>query len=551
MSLRLNIILAFVFFLIILLTVRVYFLQVINGLELSQRSVMQKTEYTKLEVNRATIFDRNMIPLVNRSLSEKVIINLKKSNLNMQQMHELSLLLNIPIDAIQSKITNDEAIICNLTPDIKNFTKHLNGVSTVRYVSRYDDSTVARHVIGYIGQSDNIGKSGIEKAYDSMISGGDSIKVAVIKDATNRPIPGIGYRIVNDDNVGEKYDIKLTIDYYIQKAVEDALENALISTGLSSAAVVLDVKNGDIVAMASKPDFDQNNIANYIYGSQSELMNKAITNYNIGSIFKIIVTAACLENKLIEDGEYYNCNGGIDVDGRFYKCSAHQNNSYESLTLQQAFACSCNTVFIKLGLRAGHKSIIEMAKHFGLGEQLKLSEHGIEANKSVLPDTSYSSNRQTANISIGQGDILISPLQVADIAAIIANDGIKNDLNIIDSIINKNNVEIKNTNQQKSKRVISSYTAFRIRRMMEEAVNNGTGTNAISKLCTTAGKTGTAETGWKINGKNALHAWFVGYFPVNYPKYAVAVLIVDGQSGGTNAAPIFKNICEEVTKLNR
>jgi cell division protein FtsI/penicillin-binding protein 2 len=189
-----------------------------------------------------------------------------------------------------------------------------------------------------------------------------------------------------------------------------------------------------------------------------------------------------------------------------------------------------------------------MADNFGLGRYTGLENEGIEESSGILP--SYIGNASPAeigNISIGQGEILISPVQAANMASVIANGGILNNVSLIEAIVNNQGERIRNISTPNWSRAISKETAAALQGMMLLTVQSGTGKWAdIGGHGGSAGKTGSAETGWVKDSRNILHAWFSGYFPIDCPRYALCVFIEDGKSGSSSAAPIFAEISAQI-----
>lgn len=317
--------------------------------------------------------------------------------------------------------------------------------------------------------------------------------------------------------------------------------------GHKGAVVIEDVVSGDIVSMVSKPDFNPNTIEEYLNSPNNELFNRAVASYNLGSIFKIIVLASAY-NSNINPQMYYFCPGYFSLGDKEFRCSSYYKGGHGLVSLEEAFASSCNPYFIELGLKVGHKSILETARLFGLGTVTGISSQGINESSGNLPDGNRNfTYGDMANISIGQGDVMATPLQVADIVATIANGGIKNKINIVDSIVDSRGNQIKKIREDKGQRIISKEVCDKIKHLMEEVTITGTGTKAnLDAYGGAGGKTGSAETGQYINGEKVVHAWFAGYFPKRNPKYSISVFVENGKSGGTVAAPIFEEIAKNI-----
>lgn len=531
--------------LILLLGIRFFYLQIYAGKELSISANSQRISEKGIDIPRGNILDRNFIPLTNRT--EEIYIVLKPLYLRRQDSDITYIAQILKLDAAKLKREIEfykTPIILPCTQYEKNALKELNsqGITFIHTLKRYSEESVAKHVTGYINKIDNAGNTGIEKYFQDTLKLSSNNTVGVVTDAKNNLVEGLGYRIIEPEEKTQ-LNVKLTIDYHIQKIAE----NVLKKSGLKGSVVIEDVVTGDIVAMVSKPDFDPNNIEKYLNSSDKELFNRSVASYNLGSIFKIIVLASAYENGINPNMDYY-CPGYITLGDKDFKCSSFEKGGHGFIGLEEAFATSCNPYFIELGIKTGPANIINTAKKFGLGNFTGIYEHGVEESSGYLPDpTRFFTHGDIANISIGQGDILATPLQVADIVATIANGGIKNKVNIVDSIVDSSDNILKVLRSNEGERIFSKVNCDKIKRLMEKVTISGTGVKAnLDEYGGAAAKTGSAETGQYINGEKIVHAWFAGYFPRLNPKYSVAVFIENGKSGGAVAAPIFEEIARDI-----
>lgn len=389
---------------------------------------------------------------------------------------------------------------------------------------------ILSHVIGYIS-GDGKG-SGIEGAFDYVLAAQDNSTISYLKDINNNKISE-GYAI----NMENSYKgISLTIDYHIQKVAEEAMD----SLEIDGAAIVADCASGEILAMVSRPNYDANNLADYLEGTDGELLNKGILQYNPGSVFKIIVATAFLENHY-NDEMIYECTGKTQIDGIEFVC--HKEEGHGKQNIEQAFANSCNCAFYNIGRLVGIDEIFKYSYDFGIGNEV-LRINGIYEATGYVPQN-ISSSAELANISIGQGDVMVTPLQIADILCTICNGGIRNQLTLVRGIVNDEG-ECEKTQSATVGRVIGETTARRLLNMMDKAVSQGTGINAQVDYYGAGGKTGSAETGWEKDGKLMQQGWFAGYFPVKNPKYVCVVIAENGNSGSDSACPVFKLIAENM-----
>jgi len=557
--------------LFVALLARFAYIQFVSYGPLSESAFEQRLSNTQIEELRGNIIDRNGITFTNRERSYTAFIKAAFMPKTPDEREKVCSALGISPDTLSKLTSKSKPLLIETDEAVSKALMELNTnwVTILNSLERYDEGTLAKHVVGYLSKKDRIGQSGVEKAYEKELRNNAVYEIGTVTDAAKSPIKGLGYRI-RDLSADKKRNVRLTLDYHIQQIVEDALNKY----GISGAAVVEDVVTGDVLAMASRPDFDQNAVENYLNSSGKELFNKATAAYNLGSVFKIIDAAAFFEDPGIVldeeaattinnnpaggisagvanrshfiDNEHYYCEGAVNINGLEFKCSSYYQGGHGILNLEQAFALSCNSYFIELCQKIGYRELIDMARKFGLGSQTGISGQGIAEAAGSLPKSDvYYSQADIANLAIGQGALLATPLQVADMVATVANGGIKNKVNIVDSIIDDDGNVTREVRVNEGHRIISAYTANRIKKLMEAVTEYGTGKDAVAGLYGGAGgKTGSAETGFQ--GK--VHAWFAGYFPKNGPRYSIAVFVENGQLGGKVAAPVFAEIAREMTK---
>ncbi|MHB8064482.1 MAG: peptidoglycan D,D-transpeptidase FtsI family protein [Ruminiclostridium sp.] len=516
---------------------------------MAEEASAQRMNNVQIESSRGDFIDRNGINLTSRT--PKITAVLKPALLRdqVQVVEQICKVVGLDTDKTKDNIQRyNTPILIEVDQETKAILTEmkLEGISFINSLSRYNTDTKAKHLLGYLNKIDKIGSNGLEKLFEKTLNYGNEDFLTVITDGNNDVLNGLGYRIIKDkDKKNKKLDIKLTIDYHIQNIIEQALENR----GLTGAIVVEDVKNGDIVAMCSKPDFDPNDIEKYLSNNKKPLFNRAVAQYNIGSVFKLVDLAAMFEVRP-DYNMVFNCPGYIQVADTEFKCSSYEKGGHGTIDINSALAISCNAYFINMALDLGAESIISMSDSLGLGQNTGLSKQGIDEAKGLITPLSDLKNPgDIANISIGQGQILATPVQIADLVAIIANGGIKNNTNVVDCVVNDEGNKVRDLKEISEKRVISEATAERIRILMEGVLSSGTGTKAnLDGYGGAGGKTGSAETGQFIDGQKVIQAWFAGYFPSKAPKYSVAIFIEDGKSGGDAAAPIFAEIGAEIMK---
>lgn len=362
-----------------------------------------------------------------------------------------------------------------------------------------------------------------------------------VKKIYNVPLDGRGMlmegmdaidQTIEDDIDSPVKNVMLTLNYNIQKAAEDTLYE---KCDKNCALTVININTGEVLAMASK---DRN-------GWERNMVTYSGDNtaYNPGSLFKIIVASAALENNVADLNTSFLCSGKDDKTG----ISCHKRDGHGMIGMEDAFANSCNVYFIELARKVGAEKIISMAEKFGLGRKvLNFSRESTGMLYRKKEDIKY----DIGNIALGQKDIMITPLQACAMVSAIAGDGIMNHPYILKRIFDRDGIIYEEYDAERE-RIISEDTAKIVQKLMEEVTSRGTGQKA-SLECGSAGKTGTAQKGIKDeNGEyEKQDSWFAGYFPTENPKYAVSVYIENAEKGSSTAQEIFKSIAQKILILD-
>lgn len=528
-----------------LLLLRLFYIQVYMGKSYAEKAVRQRMIYIPISTNRGIIYDRNMIPITDREVKKVIIVYPAFVHDKKAAAVAISKACNITGEAVEKKIEGSSDTIEFLCGNQKNEylslieSGRIKGVIAVEKRIRYAEDGIAEHVVGYIGKNDKIGHMGIEKSMNSYLEGRESDTIAAVVDSSKNIIRGLGFRKVEAAKDGTGYSIKLTLDYHMQRIIEDIMD----SNGIVGSIVVMDVKNGDILVMASRPDFDQSNVDKYIKSSGNELINKSIWQFDLGSVFKTVVAAAALEGNCISPGDRFKCQGYIDVGNNRIKCSTNNTHENRELNIKEAFALSCNSTFIQIGMKTGAAKILAMAEQLGFGQKLCFTIP--EEKTGYMPETQ---EEGIGNISIGQGKIQATPLQVTTMMAAIANNGIRNDPQLVDSLITDKGITIKKLERSRPQIVLNPVTSMLLKDMLHEVTVSGTGKQAnMDRYGGSCGKTSSAQTG--IDKGEVVHGWFSGFVPYENPKYAITVFLYNGKSGGSAAAPIFKEVATEILRV--
>lgn len=509
-------------------------LTISDSTAVSSRAQSSNTISTVVGETRGYIYDCRMRPLVNCATNLSVAIQPSLTALNAAG----EVISNVNKDTLYERIADGRIALAQASAPLDT-----DGAKTVSRVERYQNEGLCVHLIGYIN-SDGDGVCGIEKYYDSILKDARGVlKARCAVDAMGRLLDGAELTFT-EENYNSPAGVMLTIDCDIQKIAQDALEKFEIGTG---AVVVLDVETSEIRAMASVPAFNQNNPAASLDAADSPFLNRAITPYSVGSVFKAITAAAAIENG-IDETFSYTCTGSYTIGETVFNC--HEEAGHGTQNMAQAMANSCNPYFIDLALHTGREALCTMAENLGLGAKIELAD-GFYTKSGILPAAyTLTSEQDLANLAFGQGELLASPLQMTAVYAAIANGGVYRAPSLMKAIIDASGEAVQRAFLPASRRAMSAETAERVGALLNYAVENGSGRRAIPDNSTVAGKTATAQSGWFLeNGAEVTQSWFCGYFPYESPKYAITVLKENGQGGSADCAPVFKYIADEILKL--
>ena len=391
------------------------------------------------------------------------------------------------------------------------------------------------HIVGYCN-SDGNGVSGIRKAYDDAlnISGTRSVSARYTANAKGAELGSTDTEI-EDNGYNEKSGVYLTVDSDIQKAVED-----VCTTYLEKGAVVIqDINSGEIISCVSIPSYNTSDIISYLDSENGELLNRAFLGYTPGSVFKTVVAASALQEDISLIDLEYECNGYIEISGT--KISCHKKDGHGRIKMREAFSNSCNPYFISLISHIGAENVIDTAKQMGIGRIHDID--GLYCAKGYLPDTSDMKSVDEANTAIGQGSILVTPIEMNTVMTCAVTGNFTPPV-LVEKLVTDSGDEYPE--RDKKQTVLPKDTVAALRSMLCSCVNNGTGYRVKNSTVSCGGKTATAQSGQIKDGNEVIHSWFSGFFPTDTPQYAVTVLC-DG-NGKNNAHPsdVFRMIAESI-----
>ena len=459
----------------------------------------------------------------------------------------------------------------------------LPGVTVDERASRvYPKGALACHILGYVRLPDDqrssaedrkgwnyfvpdeFGVAGVEKSFDNYMRGKPGVRT-MQKDRRGRMVGEIGYEPPRKGN-----DVYLTIDARMQVVAEMALRDGKVGRG---SAVVIDVTNGEVLAMASVPSYDPNTFIpsinqkawDALNGNLSNpLMNRAIRPFVPGSTFKIPISfAGCLAGI---NTRYFPCNGSVTYGSKAMQCwiQRQSGGSHGSISLSDAIMKSCNCFFYQYGNAAKISRITEVGRMLGVGEptgiELDGESGGILPNPEWLranhPDERWSDG-YTANTSIGQGYVLATPLQMASVTATVANGGKSWRPHLLKSVMDGDKIELENPPSIRAdlSTKVKPAEIEVIRKGMWKVVNDPGGTAKGARITgvEVAGKTGTAQV-WRRDENNVKlvdnNTWFISFAPYQNPRFACAVLVQNGKSCGGCAAPVARRVIEQCLAID-
>ena len=392
------------------------------------------------------------------------------------------------------------------------------------------------HALGYIDE--RFGITGLEDQFDSELSKYNSFSNGIRNFFKDFDLKS-SFENRDEEKVGN--GIVTTLDYDIQKAAYDAMGD------LKGAVVALNPKTGEILAMVSKPTYDPSNLeqviedANSGVDNDSKLLNRAISGiYPPGSVFKTVTLSAALENDSSVSNITFSDTGKILFpDGT--ALNNYMNQAHGDLSLQMAYRVSSNVVFGTLAMEMGNSKLKEVAERFGFNS--RINGTGLTIPASNFPTLEDYEVGDIAQSGIGQGRVLSTPIQMAIVAATVANDGVLMEPKLVNKIVDKDGNTIKEiSNKVLKENVISKDIANTVKEYMGYLVSNNLyrwpafeGTNA-------GGKTGTADYMLEDGSEGIPHGWFISLAPIDDPQIAVAVIVEEGENGAGSAAQIASQV---------
>jgi len=557
------------------------YLQVLTGEQLAQLSDKNRLRVRPVTAPRGILFDRTGLPLVdNRPAFILVVVPRDAPDLP-AVVSRLAGLLRVPVADLRERLGKVPAdspwpvrLARGLSLDdvsrIEEWKLDLPGVSVeVEPQRAYPSTHFAAHLLGYVREAsegdlergrsrlrrgDLVGQSGLERMHDDVLRGRDGAEQIEI-DAYGRPV-----RVLERQEPVAGALVRTTLDRRIQQAAEDALGDR------TGAIVVLDPRNGDVLALVSHPAFpverfsgplDRETWLALVEDPTRPLLNRAVQGlYPPGSLFKVVVAAAALQAGVITPFDRLPCPRTWTFGNRAYH--NWEDRDRGALTLREAIEVSCNTFFYQLGLKVGPERILQMAAEFGLG---RLTGSGLPGERSGLVPTPDWKRRvlhdrwhpgDTVSLSIGQGLLTVTPLQMARMMAVVANGGTVWRPRLVERVESPTGDLLRRETETVQGHVELAPVVYEfLRQALVGVVEEGSGKAARVPGVTIGGKTGTAQTRefrdeTDRKRRDHDHAWFAGFAPAEDPRVAVLVFVEKGGFGGQVAAPIAREVFKAI-----
>lgn len=564
-----------IFFLLLL---RLWHLQILRADDYRDMSENNRLRFVPIAASRGAILDRDGKVLVSNRPSFSLAVVPQEVKDKDSLLNRLATLLGLDRAELEERWNKVKGrakyyplvLASNITRDqveiIEENRLRLPGVEIeMKPVREYTSNLLAAHLLGYIGEisdeeldrkgfedynpGDYVGKNGIERSWEHELHGNDGGRQLEV-DARGRVL-----RTISESYPTVGNSVVLTIDAAVQKQAEAAFGEQ------AGAAVALDVNNGEVLAFVSNPAFDPSLFSgklpadiwkSYLEDKRHPLENKALTGqYPPGSTFKVITALAGLEAGLINENTSVSCRGAYELGGSTFKC--WNKSGHGTTNLRKSLRESCDVYYYQLGERLGVDLIAQTARKFMLGSSMGV---GLNNEKpGLIPTAEWKLKRfgkrwyqgETLPVSIGQGAVLMTPIQLASMVATVANEGTVYKPYLVKRIVDTDGRSLKEFKPEILNRVPISSDKFRlVKQGLFSVVNEPGGTGGMARLydVRVAGKTGTSQVVKMRDSRKGTpyqfrdHALFVAFAPYDKPEIAVAVVVEHGEHGGSAAAPI-------------
>ncbi len=548
-----------------------WYLQVVRGGEFAVLAENNRLRRIPLPPTRGVVFDRHEEVLASTRPAMNLVLVREGLTDADAQLKRLEALLGIPYDTLKARLTamkhrpTFEPLVIKEDVQLAEIAKvearreWFPSVEVEQTALRdYPDGPAVAHAVGYVGeinetqlarfqdaqQGDIVGKTGVESRYDDILRGRRGFKLQTVN-SLGRPF-GASQRGRDPE---DGLPLHLTIDRKLQRKLVEALGEEV------GSGIFMNPHTGEVLALASTPGYDPNVFTapvsrttwmGLINDPRHPLNDRAISSfYAPGSTFKVLMSIVGLETGAITPQSLVTCTGSVMIYNRRFVCWAKEGHG--TVDVHKALVHSCNVFYYLLGRKVGIDSISKYAKMFGVGEISGIDIPGESRGNPPSPEWKMKVHKEqwypgdTISVSIGQGLLAVTPVQMATMISAVANGG---------SLVKPHLA--KDANTDPTKLPVNPATLALIRDALADVVEEGTATKAQLGPIHVAGKTGTAQVYKKSVGVDADkqpkderdHAWFIGYAPAENPEIAFAIVIEHGGHGGTTAAPVAKKVLE-------
>lgn len=557
---------------LVIITLRLAYVQLIfrvNKLPdsvytLQEMSVLQRERGVVLDSGRGNILDRKGKPITGDTVSAAVLFPINKKALsnedgrldsiagalgtNTDKLRQVWDKLTVPI--LWRGASSNTPAALHSSQAVRISGLNFSGIEVLPYTQRYMNKPNGMQWLGFLTESPDQkqlphtgfafkeGAAGLEKTMESLLRGIGPTTAYYSVDGTNRAIPGTGIQLKSPSNPYYPLRLRTTIDLSLQQQIEALTEKAGMKEG---AVVLLDANNADVLSMVSRPFYNPLDV----HPEQHAWNNRALQAAVPGSIYKTVVAAAALEAGVTTPGESFYCSGQYGK----YGLSCWKQGGHGALSLERAFAESCNVVFAELAERLTGEQLEETARKLGLLRTvgweaknmlglplLRPFDHEEAGTLFASADAALDEGTR-AQSGIGQRDVRVTPLQAANMVVTLLHGGRVHAPRIVENVTYANGQLMKEFKPHLSPSSMGSIrpkTASLIREWMEKVVTEGTGKSLLHSRWKLAGKSGTAQV--LVQGRQRNNHWFIGYGPVDRPKYAAAVLFQNMPTEGSNQA---------------
>lgn len=548
------------------------------GVDLVKAAVKQRQQSIVLHSGRGDIVDRNGYAFTGEEHLALILFPLAKGSLKgTDGLQRLSLITGESNERLAETMEKAKAPLLmrkesgKLVMLTERQSEEINalgipGVVALAVTERYRADEVGKHVIGYIHKNpgmvqslypqewesgkmnaeSTVGASGLERSFDRFLQGVEPSVLSYYVDGHGKPLRGLDIRYTKQSNQYYPLSLTTTLDVSIQRRMEEAADRVGLKEG---SIVVLDVQTADLISAVSRPNYDQTNVT----GNTSEWKNRVFKQLPPGSVYKTVVAAAALAEDIVSPLDRFTCTGEYGK----YQFSCWKKEGHGSVTLDEAYAQSCNIAIAQIANKVGAEKLEEYAKKLGLTTQVghvtpqlfKLNQFkqldGEEPGRVFAEGGSRDDEGVLIQSAIGQRDVRITPLQAANMMVTILRGGQSSQVRLVKEIAYRNGQSFHSFPEQTlSPNGIDYVTASKLRKMMRKVVTDGTGQTLLDLPWQVAGKSGTAQIG-SANGNN--HLWFLGYAPLDEPRYSICVVAENQPSWGKNQAmELFHRVVAEL-----